>query len=102
MDGGIKKCLSPSLHEPLFEEISGNLVVTFRGEITKKYLEGLNLNKRQIAAMEHIKKIGKITNKGYREMFPEISDEAARLDLNTMVRKMLLNKRGVKKGFTTF
>jgi len=94
----IKKCLSSGLPEPLFEEISGNLVVTFRGKITKEYLEGLNLNKRQIVAMEHIKKIGKITNKGYREMFPEISDETARLDLNTMVRKMLLNKRGEKKG----
>ena len=94
----IKKCLSSGLPEPLFEEISGNLVVTFRGKITKEYLEGLNLNKRQIVAMEHIKKIGKITNKGYREMFPEISDETARLDLNTMVRKRLLNKRGEKKG----
>lgn len=34
--------------------------------------------------MESIKKIGKITNKGYREMFPEISNETARLDLNTL------------------
>ncbi len=44
--------------------------------------------------MEYIKKIGKITNKGYREMFPEISNETARLDLSTLVRKKLLNKRG--------
>jgi ATP-dependent DNA helicase RecG len=94
----IKKCLSSGLPEPLFEEISGNFVVTFRGKITKEYLEGLDLNKRQIAAMEYIKKIGKITNKGYREMFPEISNETARFDLNTMVRKMLLNKNGEKKG----
>ena len=64
----------------------------------KEYLEGLALNKRQIAAMEYIKKIGKITNKDYREMFPEISNETARLDLNTMVRKRLLNKRGEKRG----
>ena len=64
----------------------------------KEYLEGLDLNKRQIAAMEYIKKIGKITNKDYREMFPEISNETARLDLNTMVRKRLLNKRGEKRG----
>jgi len=83
-----------SLRVPLFEEISGNLVVTFRGKITKEYLENLDLNKRQITAMEYIKKIGKITNKNYREMFPEISNETARLDLSTMVRKKLLNKRG--------
>ena len=94
----IKKCLSSGLPEPLFEEISGNLVVTFRGKITKEYLEGLNLNKRQIVAMEHIKKIGKITNKKYREMFPEISNETARLDLNILVRKRLLNKKGEKRG----
>ena len=94
----IKKCLSYGLPEPLFEEISGNLVVTFRGKITKEYLKGLDLNKRQIIAMESIKKIGKITNKSYREMFPEISDEIARLDLSTLVRKKLLNKRGEKRG----
>ena len=64
----------------------------------KEYLEGLDLNKRQIVAMESIKKIGKITNKGYREMFPEISNETARFDLNTMVKKRLLNKRGEKRG----
>jgi ATP-dependent DNA helicase RecG len=56
----------------------------------KEYLKGLDLNKRQITAMESIKKIGKITNKGYREMFPEISDETARLDLNTLVRKKVI------------
>ncbi|MEA3475404.1 MAG: helix-turn-helix domain-containing protein [Candidatus Cloacimonadota bacterium] len=94
----IKKCLSSGLPEPLFEEISGNLVVTFRGKITKEYLEGLDLNKRQIVAMEYIKKIGKITNKKYREMFPEISNETARLDLNILVRKRLLNKKGEKRG----
>ena len=94
----IKKCLSSDLPEPLFEEISGNLVVTFRGKITKEYLKGLDLNKRQIIAMESIKKIGRISNKGYREMFPEISDETARLDLSTLVRKKLLNKRGEKRG----
>jgi len=48
--------------------------------------------------MEYIKKIGKITNKNYREIFPEISNETARFDLNTMVKKRLLNKRGEKKG----
>ena len=90
----IKKRLSFGLPEPLFEEIFGNLVVIFRGKITKEYLENLDLNKRQITAMEYIKKIGKITNKNYREMFSEISNETARLDLSTMVRKKLLNKRG--------
>jgi len=64
----------------------------------KEYLKGLDLNKRQIIAMESIKKIGKITNKAYREMFPEISNETARLDLNILVRKRLLNKKGEKRG----
>jgi len=31
-------------------------------------------------------------------MFPGISDETARLDLSTLVRKKLLNKRGEKRG----
>ncbi len=48
--------------------------------------------------MGSIKKIGKITNKGYKEMFPEISNETARLDLNTLVRKRLLSKKGEKRG----
>ncbi|MDI9597851.1 MAG: hypothetical protein QM220_10045 [Atribacterota bacterium] len=56
------------------------------------------MNRRQILAMEYIKKIGKITNKNYREMFPGISNETARLDLIEMVRKKLLYKKGEKKG----
>jgi predicted HTH transcriptional regulator len=58
----------------------------------------LDLNKRQIIAMESIKKIGKIANRNYREMFPEISDETERFDLSTLVGKKLLNKRGEKRG----
>jgi hypothetical protein len=34
-------------------------------------------------------------------MFPENSNETARLDLNEMVRKKLLHKNGEKKELTT-
>ncbi len=52
----IKECLNHGLPEPLFEEVSGSLVVTFRGKITEEYLRSLGLNQRQINAVEYVKK----------------------------------------------
>jgi len=46
----------------------------------------------------YVKEKGKITNKELRKMFPEISNETARLDLNGLVKKKILNRKGEKKG----
>jgi len=52
----IEECLNHGLPEPLFEEISGSLVVTFRKtKLTKEYLEDLDLNKRQVEIINYLK-----------------------------------------------
>ena len=94
----IKECLSHGLPEPLFEEFSGSLVVTFRGKITEEYLAGLGLNERQIKAIKYVNEKGKITNREFRAMFPDISAETVRLDLNEIARKKVLTKKGKKRG----
>lgn len=86
------------LPEPLFEEISGSLVVSFRKIYTLETLEKLGLNERQIKVLEYVNEKGKITNRDFKGMFPEISAETARLDLNDLVKKKVLDKKGEKRG----
>ena len=94
----IKLSLNWGLPEPLFEHITGDFVVTFIGKITEEYLTSLGLNERQIRVVGYVREKGKITNKEFRNMFPEISAETARLDLNGLVRKKILDRKGQKKG----
>jgi len=94
----INLCLNWRLPEPLFEYVTGDFVVTFIGKITEEYLKSLGLNERQIRVVGYVREKGKITNKEFRKMFPEISNETARLDLSGLVRKKMLNKKGRKKG----
>ena len=94
----INLCLKWGLPEPLFEHITGDFVVTFIGKITEEYLISLGLNERQIRVVGYVREKGKITNKEFRNMFPEISDETARLYLNGLVRKKILSRKGRKKG----
>ena len=88
-----KTCLNAGLPEPDFEEYQGFRVI-FRKEIlTEDYLRKIGLNERQIRAVMHVKEIGKITNKEYRE-FTGLSDEGARTDLNELVRKEIFQPKG--------
>jgi len=53
----IRECLEHGLTEPLFEEISESLVVTFRkSKLTEEYLDKIGLNKRQKLVMGYLKK----------------------------------------------
>ena len=94
----IKECLKHGLPEPLFEEISGSLVVSFRKIYTLETLKKLGLNERQIKVIKYVNEKGKITNGDFKGMFPEISAETARLDLNDLVKKKILEKKGEKRG----
>ena len=94
----IDMSLNWGLPEPVFEHITGDFVVTFRGKITEEYLTNLGLNERQIRTVEYVRGKGKITNRDFRKIFPEISNETARLDLNDLVRKKILDRKGEKRG----
>jgi ATP-dependent DNA helicase RecG len=56
------------------------------------------MNERQIRALQYIQQYGRITNREYREICPDVSPETLRLDLADLVDKGLALKIGDKKG----
>lgn len=57
-----------------------------------------NMNERQLRAMNLIEEQGRITNRDYRQLCPDVNPETLRLDLVDLVDKGLLLKIGDKKG----
>ena len=93
----IKECLNYGLPEPVFEEISGSLVVTFRGKITEEYLRSLGLNQRQIKVIKYLKKRGKIDRKTYCNIC-EVEKTVAHKELSDMVKKKIVKMVGKGRG----
>jgi ATP-dependent DNA helicase RecG len=56
------------------------------------------LNERQARGLLYARERGRLTNKDYRLVNPDITDETARLDMLIMVDKGLLLRIGDKKG----
>ena len=56
------------------------------------------MNERQIRALQYLQEYGRITNRDYRELCPDVSPETVRLDLTDLVDKGLVMKIGDKKG----
>jgi ATP-dependent DNA helicase RecG len=57
-----------------------------------------NMNERQMRALGHVREFGRITNRDYRTICPNVSTETLRLDLADLVDKGLLLKVGDKRG----
>jgi ATP-dependent DNA helicase RecG len=57
-----------------------------------------NMNERQMKAMGYVEAEGRITNRDYRQLCPDVNPETLRLDLVDLVDKGLLLKIGDKKG----
>ena len=60
--------------------------------------EGSRLNERQVKAIQYLKQYGRITNREYRDLCPDVSAETLRLDLADLVDKGAVLKIGDKKG----
>ena len=94
------------LRAPRFAETSNGFRVTLRGpgerlvgdEIDRAKWQRLDLNERQQAALEYIAKNQRITNKDFRDLFPDVSEETIRRDLADLVEQDILLKMGDKKG----
>ena len=56
------------------------------------------MNERQAKALEYVQRHGRITNREYRALCPDVSAETLRLDLKDLVDKGVLLKIGDKKG----
>ncbi len=95
----IELCQEAGLPEPIFEERSGSFVTTiWRDWLTPEVLAGYNLNDRQLKAIAHIKGAeDRITNSGYQTLTGAIRKTAAR-DLDDLVEKGLLERKGEKRG----
>jgi ATP-dependent DNA helicase RecG len=56
------------------------------------------MNERQAKALEYLQRHGRITNREYRGLCPDVSAETLRLDLVDLTDKGILLKIGDKKG----
>jgi ATP-dependent DNA helicase RecG len=57
-----------------------------------------NMNERQMRALAHVREFGRITNRDYQAICPNVTSETLRLDLSDLVNKGLLLKVGDKRG----
>lgn len=57
-----------------------------------------NMNERQMKVLQWLQQHGRVTNRDYRQLCPNVSAETLRLDLVDLVDKGILLKIGVKKG----
>lgn len=93
----IDMCMDWGLPEPLFEYVTGDLVVTFgKSRLTEDSLEELELNERQKKAVEYVEENKKINNEKYREI-NNIGKVVAAKELNELVDKPYL-KQSVEPG----
>ncbi|MDP9193500.1 MAG: DUF4062 domain-containing protein [Acidobacteriota bacterium] len=94
----IALCRDAGLPEPDFEERDGSVVVTlWRDRLTDEVLIALQLNERQIAGLALLRAEGRITSGKYQERTGASRQTAAR-DLETMVEKGVLERRGERRG----
>jgi ATP-dependent DNA helicase RecG len=94
------------LPAPHFEETAAGFQVTLSGPGAALLAEDtgarrwrhLGLNERQEQALAYMAERGRITNREYQELCPEVSPETIRRDLADLVHKNLLLKIGEKRA----
>jgi ATP-dependent DNA helicase RecG len=94
------------LPPPRFAETANGFQVTLRGPGDKWMAEpagqsrwqALGLNDRQRGAIELLAKSAQITNRDYRDLYPEVSEETIRRDLADLVEQGVLLRMGNKRG----
>jgi len=94
------------LPEPIFEETAAGFRVTLRGrgeelvsrDPTAQRWGHRRLNPRQEKALAYLAEHGSITNREFRELCPELSDETIRRELADMVDQGLVMKVGDRKA----
>ncbi|RMF32210.1 MAG: transcriptional regulator [Chloroflexi bacterium] len=57
-----------------------------------------SMNERQAKALAYVQEHGRITNREYRQLCPDVSAETLRLDLADLVKRGILLKVGAKRG----
>jgi len=92
--------------EPVFEEMTAGFRVTLRSrgdelvskEPASQRWNNRRLNPRQERAVAYLAEHNSITNREFRELCPELSDETIRRELSDMVDQGLIMKVGDRKA----
>lgn len=98
-----------SLPEPLFKETPAGFLVTLAGPGDRMVMQQparsdvelwarQGLNERQISALRYLTEHDSITNREYRELCPDVTDETARRDLADLVDRNRILKVGDKRA----
>jgi len=94
----IERCGDAGLAPPDFEERAGQFVATlWRDWLTDEVMARLGLRNRQMKAVTFIKTNGRITNAEYQSL-TDVSRQTATRDLDELVRKSVVSRRGAKRG----
>ncbi|MDH7497738.1 MAG: ATP-binding protein [Syntrophomonadaceae bacterium] len=92
------------LRRPLFEETAAGFRVTFFApslslpEAARPRPEATGLNQRQQQALDYLQRSGRITNREFQELAPDVHPETIRRDLADLVARGLLLKVGDRRG----
>jgi ATP-dependent DNA helicase RecG len=106
IDRIIRLTYEAGLPKPRFQETANGFRLMLLGAGDRFAVAGLDrdrfrqvpLNERQQEALKFLEQNQRITNRDYRELYPEVSEETIRRDLADMVEAGLLLKMGDKKG----
>ena len=94
----IELCREAGLPEPQFEQREGFFVTTlWRDWLTDAVLAGFNLNHRQLAGLALLRAEGRLASARYQEE-TGVSRQTATRDLEDMVEKGILERRGERRG----
>ncbi len=93
-----KLCAQANLPPPEFRQSGGQFIQTLnRDWLTDRLLAGLQLNERQMKALQVARSAGRITSAELQNI-THISRATAFRELNDMVAKNVLVRRGAKRG----
>lgn len=106
IDRMIRSMAKAGLPAPCFEETVAGFQVTLFGQGARLISEGadvlrwkhLGLSERQEGALAYLAEKGRITNREYQQLCPDVSPETIRRDLADLVAKNLLLKIGEKRA----
>lgn len=94
----IADCLDAGLPEPGFAQHGPHFVTTlWRDWLTENVLAGLGLNERHLTGITVLKEKGRLTSGMYQEA-TGISRQTATRDLEALVQKGVLDRKGEKKA----
>ena len=95
----MEECKKAGLPEPLYEEESGGMLITFRKDIyTEENLLKMGLNDRQIKAIIYVKENGSIVNAIYQNINSTTKKTASRDLADLISKKLFENKGGTTKS----